>query len=223
MRSLLVETDDFLRGCGRFALTAKVSTRFKWLLGFVIVFGAFYGMIMATYTGLAPGRFHQLLYIAVKVPMLLLVSFFLCLPSFFVMNTILGLREDFRQALSAVIATQSCLAIVLACLAPVTVLFYLSTTNYPAALNFNGAVFAVASLTAQVVTRRYYSPLIRKSGRHRLMMYLWFVIYIFVAMQMAWCLRPFLCSPNMPVTFFRDEKWGNAYVEIFRNIVAMFD
>jgi len=49
---------------------------------------------MGTFSGLAAGRFHQLLYSGVKVPLLMLVTFGLCLPSFFVLNTVAGLRDE---------------------------------------------------------------------------------------------------------------------------------
>jgi hypothetical protein len=201
---------------------APTAKRLRWLFVFVVSFGAFYGAVMATYTGLSPGRFHQLLYVAVKVPLLLLVSFGLCLPSFFVVNTILGLREDFGRALRAVVATQACVAMVLASLAPVTAFYYVSAATYDTALTFNGGIFAVASVTAQIVVRRYYADLIRTDPRHRIMMYFWFFMYIFVAMQMAWVLRPFIGSPDIPVSFFREEQWGNAYVEIARLVARLF-
>jgi hypothetical protein len=31
---------------------------------------------------------------------------------------------------------------------------------------------------------------------------------------MGWVLRPFIGEPGRPVTFFRDDAWGNAYVYI---------
>ncbi|MBM4048210.1 MAG: hypothetical protein FJ279_24165 [Planctomycetes bacterium] len=71
----------------------------------------------------------------------------------------------------------------------------------------------------QFVVRRYYTPLIQRTPRHRLMLYAWFFFYIFVGIQMAWVLRPFVGDPNMPVTFFRREAWGNAYV-VTANLVA---
>ena len=151
-----------------------------------------------------------------KVPLLLLVTFALCLPSFFVVNTVAGLRDDFGQALQAVVATQACVTVVLACLAPLTAVFYLSATDYLLAVLSNGVMFGVASITAQVVVRRYYRPLIRRSPRHRLMLYVWFFLYVFVGIQMGWVLRPFIGDPNRPVVFFRQEAWGNAYVVVGR-------
>jgi len=211
--------DDFLRGRGRFAVEAPVRGRMGALFLFVVLCGGLYGAVMASFTGLAADRWHQLVYVALKVPLLLLVSFALCLPSFFVINTVAGLRDDFGQAMRAVIASQSCAALVLASLAPITLFFYVTTRDYLSALNFNGIVFAVASLAAQIVLRRYYQPLIRLAPRHRLMMRLWLGLYVFVAIQMAWVLRPFIGSPGLPVTFFREEQWGNAYVEVLQGIL----
>ena len=212
-------TDDFLRGRGRFAADAPGAWRLAPFVVFVLLFGGFYGAVMASFTGLAPGRFAQLFYVAAKVPLLLLVSFVLCLPSFFVINTLAGLRHDFPEALRAVAATQACVAIVLASLAPVTALSYVSMTDYQMAKGFNGIVFAAASLSGQGVLGRYYLPLIRRSSRHRTMLYFWFVLYVFVAIQMAWVLRPFVGDPDLPVTFFREEQWGNAYVEVLQTIL----
>jgi hypothetical protein len=213
--------DDFLRGRGRFSVDAPAQGRMGALFLFVLFCGGFYGAVMASFTGLATDRWHQLLYVAVKVPLLLLVSFALCLPSFFVINTVAGLRDDFGQAMRAVVASQSCVALVLASLAPITLFFYVTTRDYATALHFNGVVFAVASVVAQIVLRRYYQPLIQHSHRHRLMMRLWLGLYVFVAIQMAWVLRPFVGNPELPVTFFREEQWGNAYVEVLQGILRL--
>ena len=219
MASTALVLDEFLRGRGRFSVGAPPAGQLRWLFLSVLVCGGVYGAVMATFTGLAPGRCHQILYVAVKVPLLLLVTFALCLPSFFVVNTVAGLRDDFPEALRAVVAAQACTAIVLASLAPITVLLYLSTADYSLAVFFNGVMFAIASVSAQFVVRRYYGPLIRRSPRHRAMLVLWLFFYVFVGIQMAWVLRPFIGDPTIHVAFFREGAWGgNAYVVVARLI-----
>ena len=168
---------------------------------------------------MAPGRFQQLLYSGVKVPILLLATFGLCLPSFFVVNMLAGLRDDFGQVMRALIATQSCVTVVLAALAPITALWYVSCADYNLVLLFNMAMFGIASGTAQIVVRRYYRPLIQREPRHRHLLWAWFVLYAFVGIQMAWVLRPFIGNPHAPVAFFRAEAWGNAYVVVGRLIL----
>lgn len=210
--------DDFLRGAGSFAVDAPLTGKLKWLFIFILIGGGAYGVVMGSLTGLEPGRYHQLIYSGIKVWILFLVTFGLCLPSFFVVNTVAGLRDDFGLALRAVVATQACMAVVLGGLAPLTGLFYLSSTDYDLGVFFNGIAFFVASLSAQIVVRRYYRPLIQKNPLHRRMMRFWFLLYVFVGIQMAWVLRPFIGDPLYDVSFFRPGAWGNAYMEVFKLI-----
>ena len=72
-------------------------------------------------------------------------------------------------------------------------------------------MFAVASFSGQRLLWAYYRPLVRRNPKHRQMLWTWLAIYIFVGIQMAWVLRPFVGDPGAPVQFFREHSWGNAY------------
>ena len=174
--------------------------------------GAAYGAVMGAFGGFDGDRPLQILFSAVKVPMLILVTTMLAMPSYFVVNALFGLRNDFGQAFRAVVSTQTAVAIVLASLAPFTALWYASTKDYNEATMFNALMFAVASLAAQWVLRKRYAPLVARNRRHRWMMRAWLVVYAFVGIQMGWTLRPFLGQPGVAVSFFRGSVAGNAYV-----------
>lgn len=207
---------EVLRG-GTAAEAPAARTTLPRLLAFVIAFGLFYGAVMGTF-GVASDRLFQPAYSASKVPMLLLVTFGLSLPSFWVLNALLGLAGDFAEVLRALIATQAVLTIVLASLAPVTVLWYVSVANYHAAILFNAAMFGVASFAAQWSLRRLYRPLIARNPRHRTMLRGWLIIYAFVGIQLGYVLRPFIGDPTQPVAFFRADSWGNAYVFVIETL-----
>jgi hypothetical protein len=177
----------------------------------IVVYGMFYGGVMGTYGGIAGARIWQVAFSAVKVPILLFATFFLSLPSFFVLNTLFGLRSDFPRVVSALVATQAGLTVILSSLAPFTAFWYVSGSGYAQAILFNGAMFAVASFSAQWMLRRSYAPLVRSNSKHRWMLVTWLVIYVFVGIQMGWVLRPFVGDPNAPVQFFREGSWSNAY------------
>lgn len=177
--------------------------------------GMAYGAVMGAFGGLTGDRPLQILFSAVKVPLLILATTALAMPSFFVVNALLGLRADFPVAARAVVGTQAAVAVVLAVLAPYTALWYLSTADYGEALLFNAGMFAVASGAAQWVLRRRYAPLEARDPRHRTVRRAWLGVYAFVGIQMGWVLRPFVGSPGGPVRFFREEAWGNAYVVVF--------
>lgn len=186
------------------------------LAAYVGVFGAFYGSVMGSFSGVLGERLWQVLFSAVKVPLLLLATFAISLPSFFVLNTLFGLRDDFAEAVRALVATQAGLAVVLASMAPFTLFWYASSADYSGAVCCNGVLFALAALSAQGLLRAYYRPLIARRSRHRWLLRAWVLVYCFVAIQMAWILRPFVGNPEIPPQFFRDDAWGNAYVVVAR-------
>ena len=200
-------------------LRADPATGTTWLrarqvMPMVIIAGAIHGGVMGSFAGTHHDRFLQILYSAEKVPMLLAVSFCLTIPSFFMLNTLLGMRGDFRLAVRAVVNAQAGLAITLASLSPFVALFYASTTNYAWAILFNGGMFAIATLAGQTRLRKLYRPLIESNPRHRRLLMLWMLVYIFIAIQMAWVLRPFVGGAG-ETSFFRKGAWGNAYVMVW--------
>lgn len=213
--------DHFLRGRGHFAPDADATGRAPALMVMTLVFAAVYGAVMGSFGLITTGQTRLLGYtvvVAAKTPVLLLATYVICLPSFYVINSLFGLRQDFGQALSAVLGTLAALSIMLAALAPVTAFFYANVDYYDAAILFNGLLFAVAVLASVTVVRRYYAPLIARNRQHLGMMTLWFVMYVFVAIQMAWTLRPFVGDPNpdIPVVILRSQEIDNAYTELFR-------
>lgn len=212
----LTRADDVLRGSPWVMQRARTRHALRQLTACVLLFGVLYGGAMGTFGGIVGGsitgdRIWQVFYSASKVPFLLLITFCLSLPSFFVLNTLVGVQEDFPEAVRALMATQAGLAIILAALAPFTLLWYASNSNYQAAILFNGLMFCLASLSAQCLLRRYYQPLIARNNQHRWLLRLWLLLYGFVGIQMAWVLRPFIGDPDHPATFFRADTWGNAY------------
>lgn len=205
--------DGVLRGESP-ARDARPRARPGALALLVLSFGFLYGAAMGSYGGMAGARIWQIVYAAVKLPFMLLATFAIGLPSFFVLNTLLGLRGDFARVLRALLVTQAGLTVILASLGPFTLFVYVMGIGYERALVFNGMMFAIASASAQIMLRREYEPLIRANPRHRTMLRVWLVIYVFVGVQMGWVLRPFLGDPAMPVRFFREGSFTNAYVVI---------
>ncbi len=189
--------------------------RARRVLPVIIVAAAAYGAVMGSFGGSLQQRWLQMLFAAVKVPMLLGVSFALTIPSFFILSTLLGLRADFRPAVRAVVTAQAGLAIALASMSPFVALFNASSLDYRAAILFNGGMFAIATLIGHILLRRFCRRLIAANRRHRTMLRAWVIVYAFIAVQMAWVLRPFVGDPSVPTTFFRHGAWGNAYLVVW--------
>lgn len=215
--NFLQRADDVLRGR---------ATRPPWSL--IVVCGAAYGAVMGGYaiwnpsteTDTGQSIALQVLYSAIKVPLLLVITLALALPSFFIANTIFGLQTDFRRALRVIVASQAALTLVLFALAPLTLVCYASGPNYSTAILFNALMFATASIAAQFILRRGYAPLIVQNRRHKKLLYAWLFIYAFVGIQLGWTLRPFIGAPGQPATFLRAGQRENAYVVVARILLS---
>lgn len=210
MRAWLERSQDVLRGAPWTTRPGAIAP----LLALALVCGVTYGALMGTFGGVLGERAFQVLASALKVPLLLGATCALSLPSFFVLNTLFGLRDDFPKVLRALAASQAGLAIVLVALGPITLLWYVSSPDYRLAILFNGVMFAAASAGAQVVLQRAYRPLIARDRKHRGLLRTWLALYVFVGTEMAWVLRPFIGNPAQPVEWFRADSLGNAYVEV---------
>jgi len=193
---------SLLRAEGRYAVG---RARVPWgrLVLFVSLGGSLYGLVM----GSLDGRWVGALYSAVKVPLLLCLSLSVCLPNFLVVNLLLGLGQDFPAALRGILSAQGTLSVCLACLAPVTAVFYVSQPSYPFALFLNGCCFGLAVLCAQLTLANHYRPLIARQPRHRRALAAWLALYVLVGIKLGHVLRPFVGDPRLPTTFLREEQW----------------
>ncbi len=65
-------------------------------------------------------------------------------------------------------------------------------------------------------------PRPRPRPRGRGVLRTWIVIYAIVGAQMGWILRPFIGSPHLPFSMFR-ERESNFFLAFFRAFAAMFN
>lgn len=189
------------------------------ILPLALAAGLLYGAAMGAY-GL---RGLQILYSALKVPVLLGASTVLCLPGLAAFLGAIGLGSHLGRILRGIVLSQATVMISLAALAPIIALVYVSTADYAVAKAFNGLMFALASGAGQWTLARHFRPLLAVEPRCRIGLVLWLVLYVFVGVQLAWVLRPFIGNPAMPVRFLREDAWGNAYVEVGRVLREVLD
>ena len=198
----------------------------------VLIAGLCYGSAMGCYAALANQRawteqWLQMLYSGMKVPLLILATLLIALPSFFILNTLFGLRQHFNESLKAILLAQSGLVIILLSLAPITLFVYVSVSpmrqGYSLAVLWNAIAFGGSSVIAQLLLRRNYRHLVLQDARHRKMIWVWIFVYAFVGIQMAYTLRPFIGSPASEISFFREDPFENAYVRVFELIGSATD
>jgi hypothetical protein len=180
---------------------------------------AAFGLVL----GASSGEPLLALFAAVKLPLLLGLTSLFCLPSFWVVHAVLGLRDDFAAALRGLLSAQAVLGLALAAMAPFAVFHTLSVADPYALTLLDGVLCGVATLAAQQVLSRHYRPLIARDPRHRRTLASWLVLYAFTGVQLAWVLRPFRGTPGFGVEFVRAEAFEqNAYVVLFEHLGRLF-
>ncbi len=177
--------------------------------------GALHGAVMGSFAGPLGA-----LYSAAKIPLLLGLAPLVCVPSFRVVHAVLGLADDEPAARRAVLCSQATLALTLLALSPLLVVAYASSSRYHVAKLVNVGVFALAALAGQLTLARHYRPLLRKDRRHRLALVVWPTLHLFVALQLAYALRPFVGNPRFPTEFLRSDWMGNVYLDLLWSLRA---
>ena len=176
--------------------------------------GAIYGAAMGSFSGVTEGHWRQVILSGIKVPFFLGATFLLCLAPYYTANALMGLSRDFPQALRGLVGGLAVTGIVLATLAPFTLGVNASSNNYPGVVLWSALMFGVASLSGHFRLRQHYADLIRAARGHKALLWLWTALFMFVGIQMAWMLRPFVGAPDQPFQWFRPEAWGNAYIKL---------
>ncbi len=119
----------------RFLLNANLCT---------IFFAAIYGATM----GALPGGL-QILYNIIKIPLLLLISLYVALPTYYVLDAFSGGDVSLRQTASVLVSSFAIMSIVLLAFVPVNLFFILTTpgqgfSTYSFIVLLNVGIFTIA-------------------------------------------------------------------------------
>ena len=171
-----------------------------------LLFTAAYGAIMGLFQ---PGL--QTLYSAAKLPIVVLGTGLLCTPTFYVFNAILGSRFTFRQTLTTVLFLGGATTLVLVAFAPIAWFFTVSTSGAGFIVFLHLLVFLIATAygIGSLNTARRYLNYIDASHTpiNGGFLLVWFLIVLFVALQMAYYVRPlFIPDPGTPLVFFTGDR-----------------
>jgi hypothetical protein len=160
---------------------------------------------------------------AIKIPILFLSSMAFCLPAlYFFSLALLGTPLRMIQVLTVVLSGIAVTAFLLLGLAPITLFFVLTSSNYPffqvLAVLFVGisAVIGVYFLwRGMTLVESTREDAIWHVGRR--ILGLWMILYGFVGTQMTWRLSPFIGKPEDPFYFIKPSR-DNFYVDVIRAV-----
>lgn len=186
-----------------------------WLIGVISICAGVYGAVFGMWHG--P---RLALYVAIKFPLVLIVTAGLTMLFNWVVAAAAGLPLRFLQVGVLTFLTLAIASVILVSLAPVAWLFTLAAPEpsrdartahnilYLLHTTFVGAASVVGS-------RVLWTALVRVAPDPRVVLAvyaLWLFGFAFVGGEVAWALRPFVGSVYHPVVFLRpDALEGNVY------------
>src|SRR6266699_3755032 len=185
----------------RFLLNANLAT---------ILFAAIYGATMGAYAG---GL--QILYDIIKIPLLLLISLYVALPTYYVLDAFSGGDISLRQTAAVIVSSFAIMSIILLAFVPVSLFFTLTTPGqgfqtYAFIVLLNVGIFTIAGI-AGLVYQFAGMQSIHSNTRWVEGFLVSLLVQVFVGTQMAWVLRPYFVTGP----FLRPLE-GNFYIAMFK-------
>ncbi len=205
------------------------ARRFMFHVGVIILGAGLYGAAMGWWRD--P---QQALYVAVKFPLIILLTTMGNTLLNGMLAPLLGLNIPFRQSFSAILMSVTIAAAILGAFSPVMAFMIwnappmspqaVSGATYSLIKLANVAVIAFAGSTGNV---RLFQTLARLGGSKVIafrVLVAWLAGNLFLGSQLSWILRPFIGSPNLPVEFFRATALsGNFYENVFQTLQHIFN
>lgn len=157
----------------------------------ILALSAVYGATMGAWAG---GL--SILFSAVKVPILLLISLYLTIPSYYVLYSLLGGKRSLRQTTVLLLFSFTVMATVLIALVPINLFFVITTTRssntYAFMVLLNIAIFTLAGFFGLTNFVKGAKVLYGESSENwKPAFLLGSLILMIVGTQLAWVLRPY--------------------------------
>lgn len=182
----------------------------------IVIFGSLYGATMGVWSG----SFVQILFSAMKLPLLLLISIAVVLPSYYVINLVIGGRESFMQLATLIFTGFSIVSTILLAFVPINLFFIITsprdTISYLFMVFMTLAIFGFGCILTIIYLVECVQYLTTKNKgfitlRDMTPITATLVILAFVGTQLAWFIRPWY---NTAPGFVRSEVSGNFYTNI---------
>lgn len=165
--------------------------------------------------------FLQALVTGVKLPVLLLLSLFICFPAFYVIQFILGSKMSFYQMINIILSGFVVFTTIALSFAPIDIFFMITGNNYAFLKLLHVSIFVFSGIfSIRTILHGLKFSCEKKNIYPKLglnIFKIWIIIFAFVSMQLAWNLRPFVGSKDLPFELFR-EKEGNFYLAIINSM-----
>jgi hypothetical protein len=188
---------------------------------FILLFSFIYGIVMGSYNG-----FLQSMVTGIKIPSLIFLSLLICFPALYVIQYMIGSSMTLYQMTNIILSGFIVFSTIALSFAPIVIFFMITSNNYAflkllhvAIFTFSG-IFAVRTIINGLTFSCEKKNIYPKLGMN--IFKIWVIILAFVSSQLAWNLRPFVGSRNLPFELFRARE-SNFYVAVFQSVANLFE
>jgi hypothetical protein len=176
---------------------------------------------MGSYNGLL-----QSMVTGIKIPCLIFLSLLVCFPALYVIQYMIGSTMTIYQMTNIILSGFIVFSTIALSFAPIVIFFMITSDIYAflkllhvAIFTFSG-IFAIKTiingLSFSCEKKNIYPKLGMKIFK------IWVIILAFVSSQLAWNLRPFVGSRNLPFELFRAHE-SNFYVAVIQSAAHLFE
>lgn len=193
--SMLQAFDELLKQPAQTVSRAASSRVAIWLMGGALLSASVYGAAAGFFQG---GT--AILLPMLKAPLILAFSLLLCLPSLYIIGSMLGARLSAQRFRVAVAGFAGMIGLLMIGLMPIVWLFSVSSRS----MAFVATLHVFLWIVCVAFAARFLGLALRESGA-RAAPILWVLLFLIVSLQVATFLRPVLWyEPGAPL--FRAEK-----------------
>jgi len=186
----------------------------------ILIFSILYGVIMGSYNG-----FLQGLVTGIKMPVLIFLSIIICFPALFVIQFMIGSKMSVIQMVNMILSGFIVFTTISLSFSTIVIFFMITGNNYAFIKLLHVGIFCFSGIFAMktIIGGLKYScekkNIYPKMGLN--IFKIWIIIFAFVSAQLAWNLRPFVGSKDLPFEMFR-AKESNFYLAVMQSFGDMF-
>jgi hypothetical protein len=187
---------------------------------FIFIFSLIYGVVMGSYNG-----YLQSLVTGIKMPCLIFLSLLICFPALFVIQYMIGSTMTVFQMANIILSGFIVFTTISLSFSPIVIFFMITSDNYEflkllhvAIFTFSG-FFTIKTIISGLVFSCEKKNIYPKLGLK--VFKVWIIIFAFVGTQLAWNLRPFVGSRDIPFELFRARE-SNFYVAVIQSIANIW-
>jgi len=172
---------------------------------------------------------RQALYVAIKFPLIILLTTFGNALLNAMLAPLLGLDIGLRQSFLAILMSFTMASAILGSFSPLTAFLIWNSQplsaaaaipqeTYSAIQLMHVAIIAFAGIAANLRLIQLLRQLAANATVARRVLVAWLAGNLFFGSQLSWILRPFIGSPGLPVEFLRQTALqGNFYESVFHS------